>query len=50
MKNASLCKRLGIEKSNAPQATKVINATLKEGLIRPAEADRPRTGYVPEWA
>ena len=50
MKNAGLCDRLGIEKSNAPQATKVINAALKAGLIRPAEADRPRAGYVPMWA
>jgi len=50
MKNAGLCDRLGIEKSNAPQATKVINAALKESLIRPAEAGRPRAGYVPIWA
>lgn len=50
MKNAGLCDRLGIEKSNAPQATKVINAALKQNLIRPAEADRPRAGYVPIWA
>ena len=49
MKNTSLCERFGIEKSNAPQATKVLNATLKAELIKPAEPDRPRTGYVPWW-
>jgi predicted HTH transcriptional regulator len=50
MKNATLCERLGIEKSNAPQATKVLNAALKTGLIKPAEPERPRTGYAPWWA
>lgn len=50
MKNAGLCKRLGIEKSNAPQATKVLNAAMKEGLIKPAEPERPRAGYIPQWA
>jgi len=34
----------GIEAPNA------INAALKAGLIRPAEADRPRAGYAPVWA
>lgn len=50
MKNASLCERLGIDKKNAAQATSVINRTLEAGLIRVADADHPRAGYVPHWA
>jgi len=37
-------------KTNAAQATKVINGALKASLIKPAESDRPRAGYVPWWA
>ena len=50
MKNASLCERLGIDKKNAAQATTVINRTLEAGLIRVADVDHPRAGYVPHWA
>ncbi|GAA5317923.1 MAG: helix-turn-helix domain-containing protein [Candidatus Pelagadaptatus aseana] len=50
LKNTGLCERLGIEKSNAPQATKVLNAALKAGVIKPAEEGRPRAGYQPWWA
>jgi hypothetical protein len=50
MKNAGLCVRLGIEKANYPQASAVINATIKEGLIKLAEPNKPRAGYVPWWA
>lgn len=50
MKNASLCQRLGIESKNAAQATKVINATLKEEKIKVADPDHPRAGYIPCWA
>ena len=50
MKNTSLCERLAIEKQNAAQATKVINGALKGNLIKPAESERPRAGYVPWWA
>lgn len=50
MKNASLCARLGIAAKNAAQATAVINKTLEAGLIRVADPDHPRAGYVPHWA
>ena len=50
MKNATLCARLGIAARNASQATHVINKTLALGLIRAADADHPRAGYVPHWA
>ena len=50
MKNLSLCKRFGIDKQNAAQATGVIKSAQKSGLIKPAETDRPRTGYIPWWA
>ena len=50
MKNAGLCERLGIEKTNAPQATTVLNAAMKEGLIKLADPEKPRAGYIPWWA
>lgn len=50
MKNASLCARLGIASKNAAQATTVINKTLDAGLIRVADPEHPRAGYVPHWA
>ena len=50
MKNASLCTRLGIASKNAAQATAVINKTLEAGLIRVADPDNTRAGYVPHWA
>jgi predicted HTH transcriptional regulator len=50
MKNASLCARLGIAAKNAAQATAVINRTLDAGLIRVADPEHPRAGYVPHWA
>jgi len=50
MKNLSLCERFGIDKQNAAQATGVIKNAQKRGLIKPAETDRPRTGYIPWWA
>lgn len=50
MKNASLCARLGIASKNAAQASAVITKTLEAGLIRVADSDHPRGGYVPHWA
>lgn len=50
MKNASLCARLGIAAKNAAQASAVINKTLDAGLIRVADTEHPRAGYVPHWA
>lgn len=50
MKNATLCARLGIDPKNASQASGVINKTIIAGLIRVADPDHPRAGYVPHWA
>jgi ATP-dependent DNA helicase RecG len=50
MKNSTLCGRFGIEKRNAAQATKVIALAQKLGLIKPADPEHPRAGYVPRWA
>lgn len=50
MKNATLCVRLGIDPKNAAQASAVINKTLDSGLIRVADPDHPRAGYLPHWA
>ncbi|WMT86688.1 putative DNA binding domain-containing protein [Pelagibacterium sp. 26DY04] len=50
MKNASLCDRFGIAKQNAAQASQVINLAIQQGLIKPADLEHPRSGYVPYWA
>lgn len=50
MKNSTLCARLGIEARNASQASQVIGKALEAGLIRVADPDHPRAGYVPHWA
>lgn len=50
MKNSTLCERFGIERRNAAQASAVIGQALKVGLIRPADPEHPRAGYVPFWA
>lgn len=50
LKNSSLCKRFGLEKKNAAQATKVINKSLEREVIKIADHDYPRGGYDPIWA
>jgi predicted HTH transcriptional regulator len=50
MKNATLCERFGIARQNAAQASQVISLALQQGLIKPADPDHPRSGYVPYWA
>ncbi len=50
MTNATLRERLGIDDQNASQASIVIRQALAEGLIRPADPEHPRAGYVPFWA
>jgi ATP-dependent DNA helicase RecG len=50
MKNSTLCERLGIASKNAAQASAVIARTLEAGLIRVADREHPRAGYVPHWA
>ena len=49
MKNATLCDRLGIERKNAAQASAVIKTSVDRGLIKAADAEHPRAGYVPAW-
>ncbi len=49
MTNASLRERFGIEDQNAAQVSRVIREALDEGAIRPADPDRPKSGYVPFW-
>lgn len=50
MTNSSLRERLGIDDQNAAQASRVIKAALEAKMIRPADPERPRAGYVPIWA
>jgi len=50
MKNASLCKRFGIDRKNAAQASSVIKKALEAKLVRVADPEHPRAGYVPWWA
>ncbi len=50
MKNASLCERFGIDKKNAAQASTILNKTLDAGLIKVADPEHPRAGYIPIWA
>jgi ATP-dependent DNA helicase RecG len=50
MKNASICERIGIEKHNAAQASIVLKNALDLQLIKLADVDHPRAGYVPVWA
>jgi ATP-dependent DNA helicase RecG len=50
MTNASLRERLGIEERNAAQASRIIRDAIAAELIRPADPQSPRAGYVPFWA
>ncbi|MCL1861745.1 MAG: putative DNA binding domain-containing protein [Proteobacteria bacterium] len=50
MKNSTLCERFGIPSQNAAQASAVIRQALQANLIRPADPEHPRAGYVPFWA
>jgi predicted HTH transcriptional regulator len=50
MKNSTLCERFGIEPQNSAQASAVIRHALAAKLIRPADPEHPRAGYVPGWA
>lgn len=50
MRNSTLRKRLGVSQRNASQVSHVIRQALDRDLIRSADPDRPRSGYVPFWA
>lgn len=50
MRNASLRGRFGVSARNAAQISQVIRRTLDAKLIRIADPERPRAGYLPSWA
>ncbi len=50
MRNESLRERLGVSKENSPQISNVISSALKADLIKSADEQRPRSGYLPHWA
>jgi len=50
MKNLSLCERFGIKQKNAAQASNIIRKSLAAGLIKVADPEHPRAGYIPNWA
>lgn len=50
MTNASLRDRLGIKDENAAVVSRLIKETATFGLIRPADPERPKAGYLPYWA
>lgn len=47
MTNASLRERLGIDETNYPAATAIINETIKRGLVKGSDKSKE---YVPFWA
>ncbi len=49
MRNVTLCERFGIDKRNAAQVTQVLNAALRERLIKIADPEHPKSGYSPWW-
>jgi predicted HTH transcriptional regulator len=49
MRNVTLCGRFGIDKRNAAQVSQVLNDALKQGLIKVADPEHPKSGYWPWW-
>lgn len=50
MTNTTLRERFGIAEHNKAQASEVLAQARRARLIKPADAARPRSGYVPIWA
>ena len=50
MTNSTLRERFGIDPQNAAQASGVIRQAMLAELVRPADPEHPRAGYVPFWA
>lgn len=48
--NSSLRTRLGIAEQNAAQVTRIINEAREAKLIKLADPESPRAGYLPFWA
>ena len=47
--NASFRQRLGVEERNAAQVSRIIKSAVDEGLIKPADNENVRAGYLPWW-
>jgi predicted HTH transcriptional regulator len=50
MRNSTLRERFGVESQNAAQISNVIRQALDQNMIRAADPDHPKAGYVPAWA
>ena len=50
MANKALRARFGMEDRNAATASRVFREAQARGLIRLADPERPKAGYVPFWA
>jgi ATP-dependent DNA helicase RecG len=50
MTNSTLRERFGIDPQNAAQASGIIRQTSLAELVRPADPEHPRAGYIPYWA
>lgn len=50
MTNASLRDRLGIRSGNAAQVSRLIKDCVGARVVKVADPDRPKGGYVPDWA
>jgi hypothetical protein len=47
--NASLRERFGLGDDKAALVSRIIKDALKEGWIKPADPERPKSGYLPYW-
>lgn len=50
MTNSSLRERFGLSSTNAAAVSRIIRDALDAGEIRFADANAPKSGYVPAWA
>ncbi|MEW6538934.1 MAG: ATP-binding protein [Pseudomonadota bacterium] len=50
MTNTSLRQRFGLEKESAATASRIIRDAQKDKLIKVADPDAPKSGYIPIWA
>ena len=48
--NASLRQRFGLAGRDSAKVSQVIRLARERALIKPADPDHPRSGYVPFWA
>lgn len=50
MTNASLRERFGLSSTNAAAVSRIIREALEANVIRLADPNAPKSGYVPVWA